>query len=148
MSRLSNILPNEKGKEENELIAKYKAYKMDYLVHVRDKAEKENNSLQSCGYTLMFGAYILLAIIMLYSFLYLIPKAERIREIMPMTNSSITSAISVGMDAAYVTIAVFIVIIIGFTSVIVATYGRKKYGRACEFYDKVIDAKMEDEKLL
>ena len=148
MSRLSNILPNEKDKEENELITKYKEYKMDYLVHVRDKAEKENNSLKSCGYTLMFGAIAIMVFVFIYVFCYLVPKIERIRAAMPLTNTSLSTAIDVGVDIAQIDMVVIGVVIMAFVGWMISLYGCCKYGRACEFYDKVIDAKMEDEKLL
>ena len=149
MFSLKESLPNEKKENEEQLIEKYKAYSMEYLKYKYKKVDKKINA----GYTLICG---IIFIELLYLTMTLISGAsisKNMKEITTNTaaNFSNASVANVFIESGEFNIYSNVICIGCILGIILVAYILfiifTKYNKEQEFYDKVIDIKMDEAKL-
>ena len=149
MFSLKELLPNEKKENDEQLINKYKDYSMEYLNYKREKVTKKIKANAMIIYGIIFVEF-------LYLFATLISGKEISNDISKLASDGATNFSNETVANVFIASGEFniwsgVVYILCILGAIYAAYLFfmicTKHDKEREFYDSVIDIKMDEKKL-
>ena len=149
MFSLKELLPNEKKENDEQLVSKYKAYSMEYLNYKREKVVKKLKTNAMIIYLIIFIEF-------LYLFGTMIAGREISNDVSKLASNGATNFSNETVANVFITSGefniwssvVYILCILGAMCVAYLLFvSYTKHDKEIEFYDEVIDAKMDERKL-